>query len=74
MNTRLMVIEDWRRETEIAKKAVAEYQSQQDVKRRAALEAKKSKEWVDLLKQGSVVLGIIIAILYAYAASRGIKL
>lgn len=74
MDGRLIVVENWRRETEIAKKAVEEYQAEQDRKQKAKLETKKTKETTELIKQIGVVVAIIIAILYAWAATNGIKL
>jgi hypothetical protein len=73
MNTRIAALESWKIAEDAAKKAVADYVQKEETQRMANLEVHKSREWIALLKQAGVVLGIVISILYAYAATKGIR-
>lgn len=56
---------DWRKGTEIAKNAVAEYKKSEEL-------SKESRQKRELLKQAGVVLGLVITVLYVYLSTKGI--
>ena len=70
---RLTQIEIWRLTEESARKAVAEYRSQEKAERLNKLNQTEKKEWIKVAQQVGVALGIVIVILSAIAASRGLS-
>lgn len=74
MNTRVSALESWKIAEDAARKAVSEYRKQEESERMTKLTSTEKQEWLKVAKQIGVVLGIVIVILYAYAATKGIRL
>lgn len=56
---------DWKKGTEIAKNAVAEYKRDEE-------QSKESRQKRELLKQGGIVLGLVTTVIYVYLSTKGI--
>lgn len=58
-------LQEWKKGTEIAKQAVAEY-------KRAEATEKEAKQRRELLKQAGIVLALITTVIYVYLSTKGI--
>lgn len=72
MRSDLDVVIEWKRGLEIGKAAVDEYKRQQSDEQRQKLESRAARSKTEVLKQLGYILALGGAILYAFAASRGI--
>jgi hypothetical protein len=59
------ILKDWHLSETAARQAVEEYRKEQQA-------GAKNKAWMEIAKQVGIVLSIVIAILYAYASSKGL--
>lgn len=73
MGQRISALEQWKIADDAAKAAVREYRREEERGIRDGLQNRQAKTWTEVGKQLAVVLGIIATILYAIAATRGIK-
>lgn len=55
---------DWKKGTEIAKNAVAEY-------KRGEEQLKEARQRRELFKQAGIVLGLITTVIYVYLSTKG---
>lgn len=70
MNYRIINLETWKIAEDAARKAIRDYKTSEY----NAHKDTETKEWVKVAKQVGIVLGIVIAILYAYAATKGLHI
>lgn len=68
MNTRITALEVWKISEDAARKAIFDYKQGE----RSSLKDTETSEWIKVAKQAGIVLGIVIAILYAYASTKGL--
>lgn len=73
MNSRIGALEQWKIAEDAARAAVKEYREGEEKSRINSLKHREAKAWMDILKQVGIILGIVTAILYAYASTRGIN-
>lgn len=69
---RLLILEDWKRNEDAYRAALAQVKADEKESKGEARADDMAQQWKGILKQAGIVLGLIAAILYAYAATKGI--
>jgi hypothetical protein len=72
MSNRLVAIEQWKLAEDAYKAALLQVRAEDRETKTNRLKSDEGKAWLNILKQAGIILGIVAAILYAYAAQRGI--
>lgn len=65
----IVILKDWKAKQEIAKQAIEEYKQQEETERQSNLGNRERAKKIEVLKQVSIVLALLAAILYAYLGS-----
>lgn len=73
LHERLLPLEDWKRSEDAYRAALAQVKAEEKESKGEARAEDMAKQWKGILKQAGIVLGLVAAILYAYAASKGIS-
>jgi hypothetical protein len=66
MDVRVSKLETWKVAEDAARSAVKEYRDSETKARMDKAKYRESRAWIEVLKQASIVLAILGAILYAY--------
>lgn len=69
---RLLILEDWKRNEDAYRAALAKVKSEEKENKQSEQSDEMIKRRTEIMKQVGIVLALLIAILYAYASSRGI--
>lgn len=72
ISDRLLIIEDWKRNEDAYRAALAKVKSEESSAKKEARDDDAAKRRTEIMKQVGIVLGLVVAILYAYAATKGI--
>lgn len=72
ISARLLIIEDWKRNEDAYRAALAKVKSEEQQQKADSRSDDFAKRRTEIMKQVGIVLGLIAAILYAYAATKGI--
>lgn len=72
MSGRLLVIEDWKRSEDAYRAALAQVKAEEKESKTTSQNDDFMKRRTEIMKQVGIVLGLIAAILYAYASTRGV--
>lgn len=72
MDLRLTSLESWKIAEDAAKKAVTDYQTREDARRRDNSLTKESLAKREVLKQVGYILGLLGLALYVYLSTKGI--
>lgn len=72
ISDRLLILEDWKRNEDAYRAALAKVKSEEKETKSEAAASEYAKRRTEIMKQVGIVLGLIVAILYAYAATKGI--
>lgn len=72
LGDRLLILEDWKRNEDAYRAALAKVKAEEKEQKSSAQSDEIAKRRTEIMKQVGIVLALVIAILYAYAASKGI--
>lgn len=73
MSDRVRTLENWKLQEDAYRAALARVKDEEAKERSNKLTTDEAKKRTELMKQAGIVLGLIIAILYAYMATKGIQ-
>lgn len=73
MSGRIQALENWKLQEDAYRAALARVKDEEAKERSNKLTTDEAKKRTELMKQAGIVLGLIIAILYAYMATKGIQ-
>lgn len=72
ISDRLLIVEDWKRNEDAYRAALAKVKAEEKSAKVEARDDDVAKRRTEIMKQVGIVLGLVVAILYAYAATKGI--
>lgn len=72
VSDRVIVLEDWKRNEDAYRAALAKVKSEEQEAKVSSQADDFAKRRTEIMKQVGIVLGLVAAILYAYAATKGI--
>ena len=70
--TDIKALKDWKTSEDAYRAAVAQVKKDEDANSSSALRNEELKRRTEMIKQAGIVLGLVAAILYAYATTHGI--
>lgn len=72
VSDRVIILEDWKRNEDAYRAALAKVKDEEQQSRTTGEADAFAKRRTEIMKQVGIVLGLLAAILYAYAATKGI--
>lgn len=73
LGKRVLVVEDWKRSEEAYRAALAQVKAEEKAAKSEAGNDEYMKRRTEIMKQIGIILGLVVLILSAYAATKGIS-